>query len=863
MKGYDVLWVPGTDHAGISTQSVVKKHLDAEGIDYRELGREGMIERIWKWKEKYGDQILLQLRRLGCSCDWTRTRFTMDEGLSNAVNLAFKRLYDDGLIYRGQYIVNWCPVDRTALSDDEVNTKDGGEPGFLWHLKYPFADGSGYIEIATTRPETMLGDTAIAVNPKDARFQDLIGKEVVVPLVERTIQVIGDDFVDPEFGTGCVKVTPAHDPNDFQIGLRHELAQINIMNEDATLNDEVPEPFRGMDRFKARKAVVQAMEELGLLVKVEERNVPVGRSYRSKAIIEYRLSDQWFVKMRPLAEKALASSQEGALKWHPERWDNFYRSWLENTRDWCISRQVWWGHRIPAWYHKDTGEVLVDTNTPVEVQQNPEQWMQDEDVLDTWFSSALWPYSTLGWPESTADLKKYYPTSILVTGKDIIFFWVARMVMTGLYHLKEVPFHEVLINSIICDEDGETMSKSKGNGIDPLHVIDGATREELEGPIHEARPANMEGLIKRVSERFPEGFQGVGADALRYTMLTSATDAQQAQVSLKKFDEVGRPLTNKIWNASKLALGIISELPAPAEASETAPLAAEDRWILTRLNESIQKVSEAYDTYAFHHATGILYHFFWDDLCDWYLEIIKPRLRKGNIADTRRIAMTLSECFLSFLRMLHPIMPFITEELWGHFQSAATEKSLFPNGSENLAEHELCATSPFPEGSTVQDVTLLTTFSTVQEIIRTIRNMRAKANVSPKSPLEIQVVTTDVRCKEVVEAYNELITHLANLGSLTVSQKRPEKFTVSVVGEMEIFANLLDFIDVQSEIDRTKKAIEKIDKQISALTAKLSNEGFVSRAPIEVVNSEKEKLREAEEQRTKLEAAITEYESLQ
>lgn len=863
MKGYDVLWVPGTDHAGISTQSVVKKHLDAEGIDYRELGREGMIERIWKWKEKYGDQILLQLRRLGCSCDWTRTRFTMDEGLSNAVNLAFKRLYDDGLIYRGQYIVNWCPVDRTALSDDEVDTKDGGEPGFLWHLKYPFADGSGYIEIATTRPETMLGDTAIAVNPKDARFQDLIGKEVVVPLVERTIQVIGDDFVDPEFGTGCVKVTPAHDPNDFQIGLRHELAQINIMNEDATLNDEAPEPFRGMDRFKARKAIVQAMEELGLLVKVEERNVPVGRSYRSKAIIEYRLSDQWFVKMRPLAEKALASSQEGTLKWHPERWDNFYRSWLENTRDWCISRQVWWGHRIPAWYHKDTGEVLVDTNTPVEVQQNPEQWTQDEDVLDTWFSSALWPYSTLGWPESTADLKKYYPTSILVTGKDIIFFWVARMVMTGLYHLKEVPFHEVLINSIICDEDGETMSKSKGNGIDPLHVIDGATREELEGPIHEARPANMEGLIKRVSERFPEGFQGVGADALRYTMLTSATDAQQAQVSLKKFDEVGRPLTNKIWNASKLALGIISELPALAEASETAPLAAEDRWILTRLNESIQKVSEAYETYAFHHATGTLYHFFWDDLCDWYLEIIKPRLRKGNIADTRRIAMTLSECFLSFLRMLHPIMPFITEELWGHFQSAATEKSLFPNGSESLAEHELCATSPFPEGSTAQDVTLLTTFSTVQEIIRAIRNMRAKANVSPKSPLEIQVVTTDVRCQEVVEAYSELITHLANLGSLTVSQKRPEKFTVSVVGEMEIFANLLDFIDVQSEIDRTKKAIEKIDKQVSALTAKLSNEGFVSRAPAEVINGEKEKLREAQEQRTKLEAAITEYESLQ
>jgi len=862
MKGYDVLWIPGTDHAGISTQSVVKKHLDAEGINYRELGREGMIERIWKWKEKYGDQILLQLRRLGCSCDWSRTRFTMDDGLSDAVNLAFKRLYDDGLIYRGKYIVNWCPIDRTALSDDEVETKDGGEPGFLWHLKYPFADGSGHIEIATTRPETMLGDTAIAVNPKDTRFQSLIGKEVIVPLVERTITIIADDFVDPEFGTGCVKVTPAHDPNDFQIGLRHNLAQINIMNEDATLNDEAPEQFRGMDRFKARTAIVQAMDELGLLVQIEERNVPVGRSYRSKAIIEYRLSDQWFVKMKPLAEKALEASKAGELKWFPERWDNFYRSWLENTRDWCISRQIWWGHRIPAWYHKETGEVLVDTQTPAQVQQSPAEWTQDEDVLDTWFSAALWPYSTLGWPEATEELKKYYPTSVLVTAKDIIFFWVARMVMTGLYHLKELPFHQVLINSIICDEYGETMSKSKGNGIDPLHVIDGATREELEGPIHEARPANMEGLIKRVSERFPDGFAGVGADALRYTMLTSATDAQQAQVSLKKFDEVGRPLTNKIWNAAKLALTIIEELRAPTTSSETGPLAAEDRWILTRLNESIQKVSQAYDTYAFHHATGTLYHFFWDDLCDWYLEIIKPRLRKGDAADTRRIAMTLSECFLSFLRMLHPIMPFITEELWGHFQKAAVEKSLFSENDQSLASSTLCATSAFPEASSIQDADIVADVTTVQEVIRTIRNMRAKANVPPKSPLEVQVVTADKKCQEVVETYSEMITHLANLGSLTRSQTRPEKLAVSVIGEMEIFANLLDFIDVQSEIDRTKKAIEKVDKQITALTAKLANEGFVSRAPTEVVATEKEKLREAEEQRKKLEAAIDEYQNL-
>ena len=856
MSGFDALWVPGTDHAGISTQSVVKKHLDADGINYRDLGRQGMIEKIWEWKEKYGDQILLQLKRLGCSCDWSRTRFTMDEGLSKAVLVAFKRLYDEKLIYRGKYIVNWCPVDRTALSDEEVVTKDGGEPGHLWHFRYPLEDGSGHVEVATTRPETVLGDTAIAINPKDKRYKHLVGKKVLIPFVNRAVPVIEDDYVDPEFGTGCVKITPAHDPNDFQIGLRHNLEQIDVMTEDAHMISELPAPFAGLDRYECRKVLVSEMDKLSLLIKVEDRMVPIGRSYRSKAPIEYRLSDQWFVKMQPLAQEALAASNRNEVKFVPDRWDDFYRSWLEKTRDWCISRQVWWGHRIPAWYHKETGEILVDTKTPEQVEKNPDLWRQDEDVLDTWFSSALWPYSTLGWPEQSKDLARYYPNDVLVTGKDIIFFWVARMIMTGLFNLEKVPFHTVVINSIVCGEDGETMSKSKGNGIDPLHVIDGASREELEGPVHEARPTNMQAMLDKIAKRFPEGFTGVGADALRYTMLTSATDSQQMQLALSKFDEIGRPLLNKIWNGTKLALAFLENIDATDKSLGEQSLS--DRWILSRLDSTTKQVIKSYESYSFHQATNALYHFFWDDLCDWYLEMAKIRSKQGSAGDRRRIAKTLSDVFLTFYRLIHPIMPFITEELWGHFHPKATRLGLV--SEPELEEATLCVTSPFPSEQGEANSKLDRSFEIVQEVVRSVRNTRATSAIASKVELEAAVLVESKEISDLIKEVQEIICSLANLKSLKFVETAPDKMTVSVLPQLQLFLNILEHMDVKAEIARNTKSLEKLSKQVEALSKKLENKGFTDRAPKEVVDTEKAKLAEAKDQTLKIEQAIKELE---
>ena len=850
MEGFDALWIPGTDHAGIATQNVVKKHLESEGINYREYGREKMIERIWEWKGKYGDHILHQLRRLGCSCDWSRTRFTMDDNLSLAVRTCFKRLYDAGLIYRGKYIVNWCPVDQTALSDDEIDTKDGGEPGHFWYFKYPLKDQSGHIEIATTRPETMLGDTAVAVNPKDARYKDLIGKFITLPLVGRDIPIIADDYVDPAFGTGCVKITPAHDPNDFQIGLRHNLPQINIMHEDATMNEDVPEKYQGMDRYVCRKAVVKDLEALGLLTKVEERNVPVGRSYRSKAVIEYRLSDQWFVKMQPLAEQALQASEAGEVKFVPERWDNYYRTWLDKTRDWCISRQIWWGHRIPAWYNKETGEIIVEIETPRQVVENPEQLVQDDDVLDTWFSSALWPYSTLGWPHDSKDVERYYPTDVLVTGKDIIFFWIARMVMTGLFNLEKVPFHTVLINSIICDEDGETMSKSKGNGIDPLHIIEGATLEDLEGPVHEAKPSNKDALIKRLRTRFPEGFTGVGADALRYTMLTSATDAQQLNISLKKFDEIGRPLADKIWNATKLVLGLLEQCP---DATPQAP-DLEEQWLASQLDSTIEKVQQAFDTYSFHHATEALYHFFWDDLCDWYLEIAKLHMKEASDAKKRLVCETLLEALSTFLKLIHPIMPFITEEMWGHVHPFI--QKLSTKGCE--AKETVLALASFPKSLGRSNVPAQKSFSVIQDIVRTTRNMRAQGGISPKVAIEVVAVPNSREIGDSIHASHTLVVKLGNLKSLTIQESAPEKFSTVVLPSLQLCLNMAEHIDVDAEIQRNKRALEKIESVILSLTKKLGNETFVSKAPVEVVEKEREKLAEAIGQREKIEATLEE-----
>jgi valyl-tRNA synthetase len=837
MDGFDALWIPGTDHAGIATQTVVKKQLQAQGINYKDLGREKFVEKVWEWKQKYGDHILMQLKRMGCSCDWTKTAFTMDRNLSDAVNVAFKKMYDQGLIYKGKYIVNWCPVDKTALSDEEVIVKDGGEKGHLWYFKYPLQDKSGFITIATTRPETMLGDVAVAVNPKDDRYKNMIGKKLILPIVNREIPIIADEYVDAEFGTGCVKITPAHDPNDFQIGMRHKLEMLNIMNEDASLNDTVPEQYRGLNRFKARKQIVAEMESLGLLEKVEDRITPVGRSYRSGEIIEYRLSDQWFVKMKPLTEMALERSLKGELKFYPDRWDDHYRGWLNNLNDWCISRQLWWGHRVPAWYHKETGEILVDTQTPTDVIKNPDKWQQDEDVLDTWFSSALWPYSTLGWPEKTEDLERYYPTSILVTGKDIIMFWVVRMVTTGLFNVGKMPFHEVLINSIICDEDGETMSKSKGNGIDPLHVIDGASREDLTGPIFEARPNNMKELLARVEKLFPNGFPGVGADAMRYTLLTSATDAQQLNISLRKFSDIGRPLSDKLWNAAKLVFSMLDSNEAiKAEANKPTMV---DNWLNSRLQQTITAVRHGIDNYKLHLTCEAIYHFLWSDFCDWYLEIAKFRIKDSNDAEKRLVVENIAKAFSTLITLMHPIMPFITEEIWGHLKPRLDKHNI------SSSNQEILALVDFPVSNNQIDPVSIKEFSIIQQIVRSIRTMRLNANVSPKIELDCYVKFNNVDDLTLLNDNMQLIVNLANLKSLAPTDKIMDNYSAHVADDLAVYLNLSEHIDTKAELLKNQKALEKAKKVVEALQAKLSNEDFVARAPEAVVKAEKAKLSEA------------------
>ena len=616
MDGFDALWVPGTDHAGIATQHVVKKQLDAQGIDYRSLGREGLNQRIWKWREEYGDAILKQLERIGCSCDWSRTRFTMEPALSEAVRQVFVRLYNDGLIYRGQRIVNWCPVDQTALSDDEVEKEE--EKGKMYYIHYPFSEGpAGHLTVATTRPETLFGDVAVAVHPKNENLAKHIGRKLKLPLQGRIIPVVGDEHADPEKGTGCVKITPAHDPNDFEVGLRHNLPQINVMNPDASMNHEVPEAYRGLSREACRKKALQDLEEQGLLEKVEPHQMAIGRSYRSKVPIEFRLSDQWFVKMEPLAHKALEASgyvKEGDawikgpagsnLNLHPPRMEKIYLHWLTNIRDWCISRQIWWGHRIPAWFHRETNEILVSSETPEQVKAEPEKWRQDEDVLDTWFSSWLWPMSTLGWPEASPDFVRYYPTQVLSTAKDILFFWVARMNFAGLAFTGRLPYRDVYLHSTLADKRGKKMSKSAGNGFDPMVVIEGGDVEKLKEPALAARPSNMKALLKEIEKEFPQGFDGVGADAMRWTLIYSITDGDLVRLSLDRFTE-GRNFITKLWNgAGRIITSLEAEVDAQTQGR--ADLTDEDRWILARTDSTIRTVRDGFNGFDFGRSAQAL-----------------------------------------------------------------------------------------------------------------------------------------------------------------------------------------------------------------------------------------------------------------
>jgi len=796
MQGADVLWVPGCDHAGIATQNVVERQLAAEGLTRQELGREKFLERIWEWKRRYGGTIMHQLRKLGCSLDWSRERFTLDPGLSEAVKEVFIRLHAEGLIYQGDYIINWCPRCHTALSDIETEYQDTA--GHFWFLRYPLAEGDGEVVVATTRPETMLGDTAVAVHPEDDRYRALVGKKVRLPLLGREIPVIADTYVDRAFGTGAVKITPAHDPNDFWVGERHGLERINVLNPDGTLN-QAAGPYAGLDRFEGRKRVLQDLEAEGYLVKVEEHEHAVGHCYRCHTLVEPYLSRQWFVKMKPLAEPAIRAYDEGRLSFTPAAYGKVFRDWLENIRDWCISRQIWWGHRIPVWTCDACGEVHVAKKAPAACQRcGHGRLRQDSDVLDTWFSSALWPFSTLGWPESTPELKKYYPTSVLVTSWDIIFFWVARMAMLGLKFMGDVPFRRVCINSLVGDAQGKKMSKSKGNTVDPLDI-----------------------MIR------------TGADGLRFTMAAIENQSRYVAFTPDRL-ESARTFMNKIWNAARFALLNLEDFRAPAQAPE-ADFAA--RWILSRLHHTAERVQEALDDFRFGEAAQILYDFVWHEFCDWYIEIIKPALYAGG-ADRLRTQVHLLASLDEVLRLLHPFVPFLTEEIGSHLP-----------GDRGLLLH-----SAWPRSSPERrDPTAETDMATLQAVIYAVRNIRGEMNVPPSQKVPLKIRPLDGEAA-VLERHAGLIRDLARLEHLHIGRdlEKPRYAAAAVAAGFELLVPLEGLIDLDRERERLQKEIANLLQLQEKTAAKLSQAAFTVKAPPEVVEQERRKLADYRQRRERL-----------
>jgi len=781
MKGFRTLWVPGEDHAGIATQNAVEKDLAKKGTNRKELGRERFLEATWNWTSEYRQRIREQIEAMGCSVDWSRERFTMDDGLSEAVRKSFVDLYKQGLIYRGKYIVNWCPRCATVLSDEEVEHQD--EKGAFYHIKYPIKGGEEYVVIATTRPETMLADTAVAVYPSDDRYEGLSGKTVILPLMNREIPIIQDRYVDPSFGTGALKVTPAHDPNDFQIGLRHGLEVIEVIDKDARINENGGE-YCGLDRYEARKQVVKDLEEQGFLIKVEPMVHAVGRCYRCDTIVEPSLSDQWYVKVGPLADKAIEAVESGEILFFPETWKKVYSNWMREIRDWCISRQLWWGHRVPVWYCEDCGEIIVEEHDPEFCPKcGSDKLRQDEDVLDTWFSSQLWPFTTLGWPEKTSDLEAFYPTSVLVTAFDIIFFWVARMIMAGYHFMGEKPFEHVYITRLIRDKTGRKMSKSLGNGIDPLDVI-----EEH------------------------------GTDAMRFTLAILAAQNHDIKLDVRFFDTY-KKFANKIWNASRFVL-LNMEGFTKIEIDETK-LAVEDRWITSRLAKSITAVERSIDVYDFPTASKIIYSFFWNEFCDWYIESIKPRLNRRG--EDRTVAQNvLIKTLDASLKMLHPFMPYITEELWQRLP--ASEGLLIASEWPEFNE------SDFDDASEDE-------FTRIMEIVRGIRNVKAEMNIPPSSK-------TDVYClgKEIDSEILKLVSHLSNSNEIG---RKDEKTTGSVSAwadtENALYV-VLGEIDTGAEIERLQGKLEKERNDLIRTKSKLENKSFVDNAPEEVVNENRERL---------------------
>ena len=844
MQGDNTLWMPGTDHAGIATQNVVERQLQQEGLTRDQLGRETFIQRVWRWKETSGGTIIRQLKVLGASCDWARERFTMDPGLSEAVKEVFCQLYEAGLVYRGDYIINWCPRCRTALSDLEVEYQE--RDGKLWHIRYPLVSGGDEVVVATTRPETMLGDTAVAVHPDDQRYAHLVGQRVVLPLMDREIPVIADAYVDQAFGTGLVKVTPAHDPNDFECGLRHNLPQVKVMADDGSMNANAGR-YQGLDRFACREQVVKDLKQLGLLKKTEDHRHAVGQCYRCQTVVEPSLSRQWFVRMQPLAEPAIRAVETGAIRIVPAQWERTYFEWMRNIRDWCVSRQIWWGHRIPAWYCDPCGDVIVSRTVPAGCPRcGTTALRQETDVLDTWFSSALWPFSTLGWPEQTQALRAYYPTSCLVTGFDILFFWVARMIMMGLRFMGEVPFREVYIHGLIRDEQGEKMSKTRGNVIDPLHVIHGATAEELLAAARNggAPPAAVEAIRRQ----FPEGLAAFGADALRFTLAALASQGSDVKLSVKRIEGY-RFFCNKIWNAYRFAASHLREGEAGKVPISELPLTLPDRWILSRLTEVIQGVTEALRSYRFNDAASILYQFLWHEYCDWYLEIVKNRLAASeDEATTRAGRILLVHVLEQSLRLLHPIMPFITEEIWQRLPHDTVSIMLAPWPTADPAWH-------WPDA--------VETMGTLMEITREVRNIRSNYNVPPGKRVPVVLRTSSPVHDTVLEACQGHLTSLARLSHLTWGQDvaRPPIAATAVVLGIEVHLPLEGLIDLQEEQERLSRDLSKVEQALDRVRRKLSNREFLEKAPAAVVSQQKATQTELQDARAKLREGLERIEA--
>ena len=853
MKGADTLWQPGTDHAGIATQMVVERQLLAQGKSRHDLGRERFIEAVWEWKEQSGDTISRQMRRLGASVDWSRHCFTMDEGLSEAVRLVFVRLYEEGLIYRGERLVNWDPVLHTALSDLEVVSHE--ENGKLWHIRYPRCDGSGHLVVATTRPETLLGDTAVAVHPEDDRYSDLVGEHLELPLTGRRIPVIADEYVDPEFGSGCVKITPAHDFNDFEIGKRHQLAVINVLDPSARLNEQAPEAYRGLDRFEARERIVADLEAQGLLEKIDDHRLMIPRGDRSHAVVEPYLTDQWYVKIEPLAKPAIAAVEDGRIEFVPANWGKTYFDWMHRIEDWCISRQLWWGHRIPAWYDEQGGiHVGMDEADARRRSGLGDDVVlrQDDDVLDTWFSSALWPFTTLGWPQETDALQRFYPTSVLVTGFDIIFFWVARMIMMGLKFMDDVPFRTVYIHGLIRDAHGQKMSKSKGNVLDPIDLIEGIELEPLVKKRTSGlmQPQMAPAIEKATRREFPDGIAAFGTDALRFTFAALATTGRDIRFDLGRI-EGNRNFCNKLWNAARFVLMQTEGREARPDTQGGRRPGVIDRWIVSRANRMVGEVENQLAGYRLDLAAQALYEFTWNEYCDWYLEFAKAMLQDGDDASCAGIRHTLLTVLETTLRALHPMMPFISEEIWQRIRPLLG------------LEGDSIMLRPFPVAGEI-DVEAEQDVDWIKEVIQGVRRIRSELNLPPAQMLDALLQGGSPADRERQERYAGALAQLARIQSARWVDDDADtgQCAVALVGELKVLIPLKGLVDVDEELARLNKQLERESADLRKSEGKLGNARFVANAPEAVVAQERERLAAHGANVERLRAQVRQLESL-